>query len=90
MMGVERVESSSKTKATKKRMDKGVAGRSMMAKNRGVEGEGPVRQRPARETQRGGERWADVEVQASRCSLVKAQTEGRRSRKRALGAVGQS
>jgi hypothetical protein len=33
-MGVDRVDRSSRTKATKNRIDKGVAGRSMMAKNR--------------------------------------------------------
>lgn len=50
MMGVERVESSSRTKATKNNMDKGVAGRSMMAKNRSDHYDDPARQRPARET----------------------------------------
>jgi hypothetical protein len=34
MMGVDRVDRSSRTKATKNRIDKGVAGRSMMARNR--------------------------------------------------------
>jgi hypothetical protein len=34
--GVERVESSSSTKATKNSIDKGVAGRNMSAKNNGV------------------------------------------------------
>lgn len=33
MTGVDRVDRSSRTKATKNRIDKGVAGRSMMAKN---------------------------------------------------------
>ena len=56
MMGVDSVESSSRQKATKNNIDKGVAGRSMMAKRAQVCYEVPARQRPALETLRGGER----------------------------------
>ena len=56
MMGVDSVESSSKQKAMKNRIDKGVAGRSMMAKGVRVCCEDPARQRPALETLRGVER----------------------------------
>lgn len=38
MMGVEMVESSSKQKATKNNMDRGVAGRSMVGELRGCAG----------------------------------------------------
>jgi hypothetical protein len=60
MMGVDSVESSSKQKATKNRIDKGVAGRSMMAKNARVRDEVPARQRPALETLRSVERLSGV------------------------------
>jgi hypothetical protein len=56
MMGVDSVESSSRQKATKNRIDKGVAGRSMMAKNMRIRSEDPDRQRPALEKMRGCER----------------------------------
>jgi hypothetical protein len=60
MMGVDSVESSSRQKAMKNRIDKGVAGRSMMAKNARVRGEVPGHQRPALETLRGVERLSGV------------------------------
>jgi len=49
MIGVDSVESSSRTKAMKNSIDKGVAGRSMMAKNRSGGCEEAARQRPALE-----------------------------------------
>jgi hypothetical protein len=56
MTGVDSVDSSSRQNATKNNMDRGVAGRSMMAKNGRVRSEDPARQRPALETRGGGER----------------------------------
>jgi hypothetical protein len=56
MMGVERVDSSSRQNAMKNNIDRGVAGRSMMARWARVRCEVPARQRPALETLRGGER----------------------------------
>lgn len=53
--GVESDVSSNKQKATKNRIDRGVAGRSMMATNGQHDCcEDPARQRPARETRCGG------------------------------------
>jgi hypothetical protein len=60
MTGVDSVDSSSKQKAMKNRIDRGVAGRSMLAKNARVCGEDPARQRPALETLRGAWCWARV------------------------------
>jgi hypothetical protein len=56
MMGVDSVDSSNRQNATKNRIDKGVAGRSMMAKNGRSRCEDPVGQRPALEALRGVER----------------------------------
>lgn len=55
-MGVDRVERSSRQNATKNSIDKGVAGRSMMAKNVRLLDEVPARQRPALENLCGVER----------------------------------
>jgi hypothetical protein len=54
MTGVDSVDSSSRQNAMKNNMDRGVAGRSMMAKNGRVRSEDPARQRPALETRGGG------------------------------------
>jgi hypothetical protein len=73
MMGVDSVDSSNRQNATKNRIDKGVAGRSMMAKNGRSRCEDPVGQRPALEALRGVERvlrpgavWADARRRGSR------------------------
>lgn len=62
MMGVDSVESSNRQKAMKNRIDKGVAGRSMMAMNARVRGKVPARQRPALETLRGVEQRSGVQA----------------------------
>lgn len=54
MRGVDSVESSKSTKAAKNNIDRGVAGRSMLAKNSGVYDCSPARQKSAVETRRYG------------------------------------
>lgn len=79
MTGVDSVESSSRQKATKNSIDKGVAGRSMMAKDSGrVSCEDPARQRPALQTRGGVERQSQSQSQPRG-----AQTSRERSRKQA-------
>jgi hypothetical protein len=62
MMGVESVESSSRQNAMKNNIDRGVAGRSMMAKRARGGVAVPTRQRPALETLRGGGRLSRLDA----------------------------
>jgi hypothetical protein len=97
MMGVDSVESSSKQKAMKNRIDKGVAGRSMMAKGVRVCCEDPARQRPALETLRGVERrsrpvvrlWGSAQVDGVG-AVGKRPTRGALEVKRATIGVAQA